>query len=181
MIIHCPQQKMYTAKHNTSPHILTATACATCAKELWDQIKPPLSVTHLAAGRKHASLNNMWLWVKSPVPPVNIPIPTQIGSKMGGAPFPKWDTIGFEPWPCAKTAAALCSARLQLLKLHGLRAFRQALEGADRLRSASWESRKQRRQGRVLPLPKQGWLIETKWVQTFRKNTAWHPKPHLQE
>ena len=24
---------------------------------------------------------------------------TKIGSKMGGAPTPKWDPIGFEPWP----------------------------------------------------------------------------------
>ena len=32
-------------------------------------------------------------------PPVNIPIPTRIGSKMGGAPIPKWDPIGFEAWP----------------------------------------------------------------------------------
>ena len=28
---------------------------------------------------------------QTPVPPVNIPIPTKIGSKMGGAPTPKWD------------------------------------------------------------------------------------------
>ena len=27
---------------------------------------------------------------QNPVPPVNIPIPTKIGSKMGGAPTPKW-------------------------------------------------------------------------------------------
>ena len=27
---------------------------------------------------------------QKPVPPVNIPIPTKIGSKMGGAPTPKW-------------------------------------------------------------------------------------------
>ena len=33
----------------------------------------------------------MWPWVKSQiVPAVNIPIPTKIGSKMGGAPTPKW-------------------------------------------------------------------------------------------
>ena len=24
---------------------------------------------------------------------------TKIGSKMGGAHIPKWDPIGFEPWP----------------------------------------------------------------------------------
>ena len=34
------------------------------------------------------------------VPPVNIPIPTKMGSKVGGAPIPKWDPVGFEPWPC---------------------------------------------------------------------------------
>ena len=33
------------------------------------------------------------------VPPVNIPIPTKLGSIMGGAPIPKWDPIGCEPWP----------------------------------------------------------------------------------
>ena len=39
-------------------------------------------------------------WIKSQiVPPVNIPIPTKIGSKMGGAPTPKWDSIGFDPQP----------------------------------------------------------------------------------
>ena len=45
-----------------------------------------------------AQLQNLkWPWVKSPVPPVNIPIPTKIGSKMGGAPkTPKWDPIGFD-------------------------------------------------------------------------------------
>ena len=32
---------------------------------------------------------------QSPVPPVNIPIPTKIGSKMGGATAPKWDFLGF--------------------------------------------------------------------------------------
>ena len=36
-------------------------------------------------------------WVKTPyIPPVNIPIPTKIGSKMIGAPIPKWDLIGFD-------------------------------------------------------------------------------------
>ena len=33
------------------------------------------------------------------LPPMNIPIPTKIGSKMGGAPTPKWDPIGFDPQP----------------------------------------------------------------------------------
>ena len=36
---------------------------------------------------------------QNPVPPVNIPIPTKIGSKMGGAPTPKQDPIGFDPQP----------------------------------------------------------------------------------
>ena len=35
----------------------------------------------------------------NPVPPVNIPIPSKIGSKMGGAPTPKWAPIGFDPRP----------------------------------------------------------------------------------
>ena len=34
---------------------------------------------------------------QNPVSPVNIPIPTKIGSKMGGAPTPKWDPIGVDP------------------------------------------------------------------------------------
>ena len=42
-----------------------------------------------------------WPWVKTQiVPPVNISIPTRVGSKMRGAPkTPKWDPIGFELWP----------------------------------------------------------------------------------
>ena len=34
-----------------------------------------------------------WPW---PVPRVNIPIPTKIGSNLGGAPTPKWDPIDFD-------------------------------------------------------------------------------------
>ena len=40
-----------------------------------------------------------WPWVKIQiVPPVNIPLPTKIGSKMGGefTNQPKWDPIGFD-------------------------------------------------------------------------------------
>ena len=34
---------------------------------------------------------------QEPVPPVNIPIPTKIDSKMGGnSPTPTWDPIGFD-------------------------------------------------------------------------------------
>ena len=39
---------------------------------------------------------------QNPVPPVNIPIPTEIPeipTKMGGAPTPKWDPIGVDPRP----------------------------------------------------------------------------------
>ena len=44
-----------------------------------------------------------WPWVKIPYPPVNIPIPTKIGSKMGGAPTPKWlvlthSQVGMNSW-----------------------------------------------------------------------------------
>ena len=35
------------------------------------------------------------------VPPVKIPIPSKIGSNMGGARFPKWVPVGFEPGPFA--------------------------------------------------------------------------------
>ena len=44
---------------------------------------------------------------QNPVPAANIPITTKIGSKMGGAPIPKWDPIGFEPWPNPKVLATL--------------------------------------------------------------------------
>ena len=33
---------------------------------------------------------------QKPVAPVNIPIPTKLGPKMGGAPAPKWDPMGFD-------------------------------------------------------------------------------------
>ena len=39
---------------------------------------------------------------QNPVPPVNIPLPTKIGSKVGGAPIPKWDPIGVDPQSNAK-------------------------------------------------------------------------------
>ena len=34
--------------------------------------------------------------ISIPMPAVNIPIPTKIGSKMGGAPTPEWDPIGLD-------------------------------------------------------------------------------------
>ena len=37
--------------------------------------------------------------------PVNIPIPTKIGPKMGGAPTPTWDPIGFDPQPRVQVSA----------------------------------------------------------------------------
>ena len=42
---------------------------------------------------------------QNPFPPVNIPIPTKIGSKMGGefTYQPKWDPIGVDPRPRYKT------------------------------------------------------------------------------
>ena len=36
---------------------------------------------------------------QQPVPPVNIPIPTKMKPKMGGAPTPNWYPIGFDPQP----------------------------------------------------------------------------------
>ena len=36
---------------------------------------------------------------QNPEPPVNIPIPTKIGSKMGGEFTYQWDPIGFDPQP----------------------------------------------------------------------------------
>ena len=48
--------------------------------------------TRFGCGQVHS-----WPWVKIQiVPPVSIPIPTKIGSKMGGAPTPKWDPMGFD-------------------------------------------------------------------------------------
>ena len=42
---------------------------------------------------------------QNPVPPVNIPIPTKIGFNISGAPIPKWDPIGFEPWPSTRSSS----------------------------------------------------------------------------
>ena len=51
-------------------------------------------------GRRNRSIFLKWPWVKIQiVPSVNIPIPTKIGSKMGGAPTPTWDPIAFDPQP----------------------------------------------------------------------------------
>ena len=44
---------------------------------------------------------------RKPVTPVNIPIFTNISSKTGGAPTPKWDPIGFEPQPVDLRGVAL--------------------------------------------------------------------------
>ena len=44
---------------------------------------------------------------QNPVPPVNIPIPTKIGSKMDGAS--QNGTIGFEPWPNVDVYTNRCS------------------------------------------------------------------------
>ena len=41
---------------------------------------------------------------QNPVFPVNIPIPTKIGSKKGGAPTPKWYQNGFAPQPNGQRA-----------------------------------------------------------------------------
>ena len=43
---------------------------------------------------------------QKPVLPVNIPILTKIGSKMGGAPAPKWDPIGFDPTTMSREYSA---------------------------------------------------------------------------
>ena len=69
---------------------------------------------------------------QNPVPPVNIPIPTEITSqfplkstKMGGAPTPKWDPIGFEPQPYkprmpgAKHPATLPQHLAEIRRWHG--------------------------------------------------------------
>ena len=40
---------------------------------------------------------------------VNIPIPTKIDSKVGGAPTPKWDPIGFDPQPNVRVTQPLIS------------------------------------------------------------------------
>ena len=40
-----------------------------------------------------------YLAINPGYPPVNIPIPTKIRSKMGGAPTLTWDPIGFDPQP----------------------------------------------------------------------------------
>ena len=64
---------------------------------------------------------------QNPVHLANIPIPTKIGSKMGGAPTPKWDPIGFDPLPVGSLGAfgrlARASAR------HRREATTQVAEG----------------------------------------------------
>ena len=45
-------------------------------------------------------------WVKSPYPPVNIPIPTKIGSKKRVAHLPQNGTTGFDPQPLGDRKAA---------------------------------------------------------------------------
>ena len=70
-------------------------------------VAPPLAAELVAVQPRHRKQNahrshvrrprenptqDKWPWVKSQiVPPVNIPIPTKIGSKRGGAPIPTWD------------------------------------------------------------------------------------------
>ena len=50
----------------------------------------PMAMSHMAMGQ-------------NPVSPVNIPIPTKIGSKMGGAPNnSRWYQNGFDPRPCQR-------------------------------------------------------------------------------
>ena len=53
----------------------------------------PQGVLHKVSRHKaldHMLSRHIWLWVKSQiVPPVNLPIPTKIGSKMGAAPNPQ--------------------------------------------------------------------------------------------
>ena len=69
----------------------------------------PHMLTHLHFSRQSSHWNicyyqdlhpwPFWTLSQNLVPPVNIPIPTKIGSKMGGAPTPKWDPFGFDPQP----------------------------------------------------------------------------------
>ena len=49
---------------------------------------------------------------------MNIPIPTKIGSRMGGAHTPKWDTIGFDPQPDISLGES-CMHQSSLLGVHG--------------------------------------------------------------
>ena len=66
--------------------------------------------------------HHMWPWVKKPgQPPVNIPIPTKttkIGSKMGGAPTPKRDPIGFEPQP--RVCVCVCKWFAEICHFKGI-------------------------------------------------------------
>ena len=61
--------------------LLLTLHCA-CGRKRWPRSRLLGSMAQMAMGQ-------------NPVPPVNIPIPTKV-SKMGGAPTPKWDTIGFD-------------------------------------------------------------------------------------
>ena len=54
---------------------------------------------------------------QNPVFAVNIPIPTRIGSKMGGEVTyqPKWDPIGFDPQPYHFVAPSFVNSRSEAL------------------------------------------------------------------
>ena len=60
---------------------------------------PPIGKTRFHSQDWPIGGPSMWPWVKTQiVPPVNLPIPATIGSKMGGACTyqPKWDPMGFD-------------------------------------------------------------------------------------
>ena len=56
-----------------------------------------LGKSNLEASRWLCRAGKRWPWVKFPDSPVNIPIPTKIASKMGGAPIPQNSTTGVDP------------------------------------------------------------------------------------
>ena len=66
------------------------------------------------------SEEQIWPWVKSR-PPVNIPIPTKIGSKMGGAPAPN-----IVPWVVSTHSHLVCE---QIWRGKQSRAHRRKLTG----------------------------------------------------
>ena len=61
--------------------------------KIWTFQRGPIPGRRLILTRAHMAMG------QNPSTPVNIPIPTKIGSKMGGAPIPQKTNSGFEPWP----------------------------------------------------------------------------------
>ena len=112
-----------------------------------------MCTTCAAAGRSWCSRRRgIWPWVKSPVSPSEQSNPaTKIPTKMGGAPTPSWDPIGFDPQPYECVCVCVFSgARHPYFEGH-VGKHRRTSRGPRRvfLRLGIWSQA----QGLCLPLP----------------------------